>query len=164
MVGRVGSPDRLETLLFQALTGWRQPPVETARRPGGAASGCGAGGAAADVPGGTGPIAGRAGYPPGQPDGAGAGVVVLCGLGGAGKTSVAVEYAHRQLAGCRVVWQFAAGEPAELAAGFAELAVQLGAGDAAGGDPVAQVHAALAQRTDWLLVFDNAPDPAAVAG
>src|SRR5438105_2706363 len=36
------------------------------------------------------------------------GVVALCGLGGAGKTSVAVEYAYRQLTGCGVVWQLAA--------------------------------------------------------
>lgn len=30
------------------------------------------------------------------------------------------------------------------------------------GDPVAQVHAVLARRADWLLVFDNVADPAAV--
>jgi len=30
--------------------------------------------------------------------------------------------------------------------------------------PVTQVHAALARREDWLLVFDNVPDPAAIKG
>jgi Domain of unknown function (DUF4062)/Tetratricopeptide repeat len=94
--------------------------------------------------------------------GAGPGVVVLCGLGGAGKTSVAVEYAYRQAVGLRVVWQLPAEDPAGLAAGFAELAAHLGAG--AGGDPVARVHAVLARRDDWLLVLDNVPDPAGVAG
>ena len=94
--------------------------------------------------------------------GPGPGVVVLCGLGGAGKTSVAVEYAHRQAAGCGVVWQLPAEDPAGLVAGFAELAAHLGA--AAGGDPVGRVHAVLARRDDWLLVFDNVPGPGAVAG
>ena len=66
---------------------------------------------------------------PGWPGGDGAGprVVALCGLGGAGKTSVAVEYAHRHLAEVGVAWQFAAEDPAVLAAGFGELAAQLGA-------------------------------------
>ena len=32
------------------------------------------------------------------------------------------------------------------------------------GDPVGAVHAALARRGDWLLVFDNVADPAAVRG
>ena len=36
-------------------------------------------------------------------------MVVLSGLGGAGKTSVAVEYAHRHLAEVGVAWQFAGG-------------------------------------------------------
>ena len=39
-------------------------------------------------------------------DGAGPRVVALCGLGGAGKTSVALEYAHRQLGEVGVAWQF----------------------------------------------------------
>ena len=34
--------------------------------------------------------------------------MALCGLAGAGKTSVAVEYAHRHLDEVGVVWQFAA--------------------------------------------------------
>ena len=95
-------------------------------------------------------------------DGAGPRVVALCGLGGAGKTSVAVEYAHRQLGQVGVAWQFGAEDPAVLAAGFGELAAQLGA--AGGGDPVAWVHGVLAASpAPWLLVFDNAPDRASVA-
>ena len=99
----------------------------------------------------------------GGEDGAGPRVVALCGLGGAGKTSVALEYAHRHLAGVGVAWQVAAEDPAVLAAGFGELAGQLGAAE--GGDPVAAVHAVLAaDPARWLLVFDNAPDRASVAG
>ena len=43
-------------------------------------------------------------------------MVALCGLGGAGKTSVAVEYAHRHLAEVGVAWQFSA-EDADGAGG-----------------------------------------------
>jgi hypothetical protein len=89
-------------------------------------------------------------------------VVALCGLGGAGKTSVAVEYAHRQLGEVKVAWQFPSEDPPVLAAGFGELATQVGAGD--GGDPVAAVHGVLAaSAAPWLLVFDNAPDRKSVA-
>ena len=93
-------------------------------------------------------------------------IVVLAGLGGAGKTSVALEYAYRHLAEAGVVWQFGAGNTAVLAAGFAELAAQLGVRDLADSrDPVASVHAMLARSGEgWLLIFDNAPDMASVAG
>ena len=91
---------------------------------------------------------------------AGPRVAALCGPGGAGATSVAVEYAHRHPGG--VAWQFPAGDPAVLAAGFGELAARLGA--RGGGDPVAAVHGVLAAGpAPWLLVFDNAPDRASVA-
>jgi Domain of unknown function (DUF4062)/Tetratricopeptide repeat len=91
--------------------------------------------------------------------------VVLSGLGGAGKTSVAVEYAHRHLGEVGLAWQFPAEDAAVLAAEFIGLAVQLGAaGEAGGGDPVLAVHSALAAyRGEWLLVFDNALDRASVA-
>ena len=97
-------------------------------------------------------------------------VVALCGLGGTGKTSVALEYAYRHLAGLGVAWVLEAEEPTSLAAGFRDLAAQLGVRGVWGvrgvrdaGDPVDQVHGALAGRSgDWLLIFDNAPGPGAL--
>ena len=64
-----------------------------------------------------------------------------------------------------MAWQFSAEDPAVLAAGFAELAAQLGIPDSAESrDPVAAVHAVLARfSSGWLLIFDNAPDMASVA-
>ena len=148
-VQKAAAPDRLETLLFQALTDLRGPvarddavAVRVAPRPVFLA---GRDGLLAE-------LEGRLARSP---------VIVLYGLGGAGKTSVAVEYAHRRLADCGVVWQLPAEEPTALAAGFGELAAQL---DARTGDPVAAVHAALARRDDWLLIFDNVPDPAVIDG
>ena len=91
-------------------------------------------------------------------------VAVLYGLGGAGKTSVAVEYAHRHLAEMGVCWQFAAEDPTVLAAEFAELAAQLGARELVDlRDPVTSVHSVLARaEAGWLVVFDNVTDRAAV--
>jgi len=159
----VGSPAELEVGLFQALTELRAGPGRDAGpRDAGVAV----------------RLAPRPAYLAGREEllagldarlaagrGAGPGVVVLCGLGGAGKTSVAVEYAHRQAARLGVVWQLPAEDPAGLAAGFAELAAHMGAGARpGGGDPVGRVHAVLARRSDWLLVFDNVPGPGSVAG
>jgi len=45
----------------------------------------------------------------------------LCGLGGAGKSSMAVEYAYRRLAEVGVAWQFPAGDTTVLAAGSGGL-------------------------------------------
>ena len=93
--------------------------------------------------------------------GAGPPITVLCGLGGVGKTSAAVEYAHRHQGGLSVVWQFTAEDPTTLAAGFGDLAGLLRPGKA--GDAVAVVHAVLAAADwDWLLIFDNAASYQAV--
>jgi hypothetical protein len=91
-------------------------------------------------------------------------VVALCGLGGAGKTSVAVEYAHRHVAEVGVCWQFAAEDPTVLAAQFAELAAQLGTRELIDvRDPVASVHSVLARaEAESLVLFDNVTDQASV--
>ena len=92
-------------------------------------------------------------------------VVALHGVGGAGKTSVAVEYAHRHLADVSVAWLFPAQDRTGLEAEFGRLAALLGA---SGGlldprDPVASVHGALADSPlTWLVVFDDAPNAGAV--
>jgi hypothetical protein len=90
--------------------------------------------------------------------------VALSGLGGVGKTSLAVVYGHQRLGRGWLVWQFPAGTAAALMASFAALASQLGVRhflDAS--DPVAAVHRALtAVPAKWLLIFDNAPDPASI--
>jgi hypothetical protein len=78
---------------------------------------------------------------------------------------VAVEYAYRHLAEVGVAWQFPAEDSTVLAAGFGELAAQLGVrGLADTRDPVASVHAVLAKfLMPWLLIFDNVADMASVA-
>ena len=97
-------------------------------------------------------------------DGTGPRVAALYGLGGAGKTSVAVEYAHRHLAEVALAWQFPAEDPALLLAEFARLAAQLGAREVVDSrDPVASVHAVLAAfAAGWLLMFDNVSGQEAV--
>jgi hypothetical protein len=87
-------------------------------------------------------------------------MAVLWGLGGAGKTSVAVEYAHRHLAEVGACWLLPAEDPQVLGAEFEVLAAQLGTREIADlRDPVASVHAVLARaEAGWLLVFDNAQD------
>jgi AAA ATPase domain len=60
-------------------------------------------------------------------------VVALYGLGGAGKTSVALEYAHRHLSEVGVAWQFPAEDPTVLTAAFAGSPPSSGSGTPATG-------------------------------
>jgi len=92
-------------------------------------------------------------------------VQVVTGMGGVGKTTMAIEYAHRHRDEFDIAWWVPAQDPTLVPARLAELAQGLDL--AAAGDPVAvavgRLRAALAERGRWLLVFDNAEDPAALA-
>jgi MinD-like ATPase involved in chromosome partitioning or flagellar assembly len=87
----------------------------------------------------------------------------LYGLGGVGKTQVAIEYAHRFMADYDIVWWVPADGNDEIATSLAALAQRLGI--QVGEDVVDAAHASLeylrrngaARR--WLMIFDNADEP-----
>jgi hypothetical protein len=91
-------------------------------------------------------------------------LLALHGLGGVGKTSVALEYARRHAGHYQLIWELPAEDRTLLSAGITDLARALGYTDLADvTDPVAIVHSALATRdSPWLLLLDNAPDAASV--
>ncbi len=97
--------------------------------------------------------------------GGGRAVVVaqaLYGLGGVGKTQLALEYAHRFMADYDLVWWVPSERAEETSGALAELARKMGLKVS---ENVAEAaEAALEElRRDttphWLLIFDNADDP-----
>jgi tetratricopeptide (TPR) repeat protein len=94
-------------------------------------------------------------------DGERAVVHALYGMGGVGKTQLAVEYAHRFASSYDLVWWIAAEQVELIGAQFAALADILGCPRPDGGPQELRraVFAALRGRASWLLIFDNAEDP-----
>ncbi|GED86957.1 tetratricopeptide repeat protein [Streptomyces sp. 6-11-2] len=86
----------------------------------------------------------------------------LHGLGGIGKSTLALHYAHRHRAGYALIWWINAASPDEIETSLTALTHALVPGWAATAGRGAQVAWAmqwLAWHKGWLLVYDNVDNP-----
>jgi hypothetical protein len=93
--------------------------------------------------------------------------VAVHGLGGVGKTQLAIEYVHRFSSDYDLVWWIDASEPQFVDAALIDLGRQL---DLVTATSVEAAHTTLERLQNgevsdrWLLVYDNAEDPDAIKG
>jgi hypothetical protein len=89
----------------------------------------------------------------------------LHGLGGVGKTQLALEFAHRFASDYNICWWVPAEQPTSATAALAGLAGRLGVEQVADqAQVVAGLFDRLRQQDRWLLVYDNAERPDRLAG
>lgn len=87
------------------------------------------------------------------------------GLGGVGKTELALEFTHRYGADYDVVWWIAADQPTSVTADLAALAEELGVERLADqAEIVKLLFKELRGPERWLLVYDNAERPETLEG
>lgn len=81
------------------------------------------------------------------------------GLGGVGKTQLAVEYAYLYRSEYRYVVFVDAEDPDLVASQFASLARELGLAEVSSEQVVPQVYGRLLDHAPWLVIFDNGERP-----
>ncbi|KAA0935953.1 tetratricopeptide repeat protein [Streptomyces apricus] len=89
----------------------------------------------------------------------------LHGMGGVGKSQIAVEYVYRHSRSYRLVWWVPSDQESQIIQSLVELGEQMGLQAGPDMSAVPAVLDALRQGepySNWLLVFDNAEDPRTV--
>jgi hypothetical protein len=88
---------------------------------------------------------------------------VMTGLGGVGKTQLALEYTYSFMDDYDIVWWVRSEEPTTLAADYARLANDLNLPEKDSTDQTVTINAVKHRLENndskWLLVFDNAQEP-----
>ncbi len=161
----VTSPAELETALLHALTTLpRAEPQPAPTRSADVAAGRRVWTIPARVRGFTGRVELLADLEAARRSGGPAVVQAVTGMGGMGKTTAAIEYAHRQHEEFDIAWWVPAEDPGLVPERLAELALALDLTTAATPVPVAvaRLLGELARRDRWLVVFDDAEDPRAL--
>ncbi|WP_328430163.1 FxSxx-COOH system tetratricopeptide repeat protein [Streptomyces sp. NBC_00443] len=84
---------------------------------------------------------------------------VVHGLGGVGKTQLAVEYAYLYRSKYRFVAFVDAEDPDLVASQFASLARELGVAEVSSEQVIPRVYGKLLDHGPWLIIFDNGERP-----
>lgn len=92
---------------------------------------------------------------------------VIYGLGGIGKTQIALEYSQRFESQYEIIWWLRAWDPSTLLGDLVELAIPLGVTVPVSYDQTTVANAVLdelSRRKNWLLIYDDAEAPQDVRG